>query len=172
MKKMLLLLLVFPALFADAQNSRPVSITAGGTLNFRTRGLGQNDAGFGLFAGTALFARNKLQLLVEASATTFSGDKLLYFDARGNAAKSPLIHRIHAGPQYHVTQKLAVAATYGAVWHRIRATDFTLDDGLKLNVTAFPGEKSRLAVQLFAAAIPATEASINYLGLGLGYRCL
>ena len=78
---------------------------ATGNFNFKTKGLAMNDAGFGIGFDASLFAKHKLQLLLETNADVFIGDKELLVDAQGRENKSPTIYSIKAGPQFFILKE-------------------------------------------------------------------
>ena len=103
-----------------------------GNFNFKTKGLAMNDAGFGIGFDASLFAKHKLQLLLETNANVFIGDKELLVDAQGRENKSQTIYSIKAGPQFFIFERIALSTTFGVAWHSVKAIDFTCDFGLRL----------------------------------------
>ena len=170
MKYLLLIIISISSLPCFGQAAKFIDLQVIGNINFKTRGLATNDAGVGINLDAALFSTHKLQLLVEGSSAVFIGDKLLVTDSMERKAESAVIHSITAGLQYFISKKIAVSVLYGFNWHRIRAFEFTQDDGYKFCVTGFTGNKKRTLIQFFMVDVPRKEIDIRYFGIGIGYK--
>jgi hypothetical protein len=154
--------------FGQLENATTFRATA--NFNITLNGLASNEAGAGLGLDASFFSKHRLQALLETSADFFIGDKLLVVDANGKAAKSASVYSIKAGPQFFVTKNLAIAATYGLSWHVVREFNYTVDGGFKYSITGFLGQQRRFVTKLFLVNIPASEQTIQYLGLAAGLR--
>jgi hypothetical protein len=53
MKSLIIVILCFLSLTTYGQFDKPFSITASGNFNFKTKGFGMNDAGFGINLGAS-----------------------------------------------------------------------------------------------------------------------
>lgn len=170
--KPIIIIVIFCFLLARSygQFDRSFSIITSANFNFNTKGLATNEAGVGISADAILFAKHKLQLLIETSSERFIGDKLLTVDARGRENKNAAIYTIKAGPQFFLSKKIALSTTIGPAWHSIEAVGFTRDYGLKFAVAGFLGHKRRLVARIFMVDIPNDNLNIRYLGLQLGFR--
>ena len=152
-----------------AQNSRPVNLLATGNFNSKLRGFGTNNAGVGLSLNASFFARHKLQLLAEANAETFFGNKLLIINQEGKESKAPAIYSFTAGPQFFISKNIALSVTYGPYRYSIEDIGFTNDFGFRFGITGFAGRKKRFVTKLFMTEIPKSY-DIQYFGIGVGYR--
>ena len=149
------------------------SVTLNATINFDAtlNGLATNDVGSGLGIDASFFSKHRLHALIETSADWFFGDKLLVYDSTiGKSAKSAAVYSIKAGPQFFVTKHIALSATYGPAWHVVRNFRYSLDDGFKLSVTAFMGNRRHFVTRLFLVDIPSGQQTIRYVGLAVGVR--
>lgn len=170
MKPLIILVFCFLSTQSYCQFDKSFSLITSANFNFNTKGLATNEAGVGISADAILFAKHKLQLLIETSADRFIGDKLLIVDDQGRENKNAAIYIIHAGPQFFLSKAIALSATIGPAWHSIEAVGFTRDYGLKFAAAGFLGHKRRLVARIFMVNIPNDNLNIQYLGLQLGFR--
>lgn len=170
MKLIIIIIFCFLSTLSYGQFDKSFSVITAANFNFNTKGLATNEAGVGIGVDAMLFAKHKLQLLIETSADQFFGDKLLTVDARGRENKNAAIYTIKAGPQFFLSKKIALLTTIGPAWHSIEAVGFTRDYGLKFAVAGFLGHKRRLVARIFMVDIPRDNLNIQYLGLQLGFR--
>jgi hypothetical protein len=170
MKILIIAILCSLSLTSYAQFEKPLSLTAGSNFNFKTKGLGMNDAGFGINLDASLFAKHKLQLLVETGSAIFIGNKLRIVYADGTENKNPVIYSIKAGPRFFISKNIALSATFGPEWHSASAVSFTADNSFKFAATGFFGVKRRLVAEIFMVDTPKDSVNIRYFGIGLGYR--
>jgi hypothetical protein len=170
MKTTITVILIYLSLPTFGQFNKFLTLNANGSFDFKTKGLGTNDAGVGLTLDGTIFANHKLQLLLEASTDGFIGDKLLIVDAQGRSPKSAVIYSMRVGPQFFILKNIAISTTYGPFWHRIRAYEFTNDYGFKFGITTFFGKNRRFTSRVFIVTIPKDIVDIQYFGLGIGYR--
>ena len=149
------------------------STTFRATVNFNIvlDGLATNDAGIGVGLDASFFSQKRLQALLETSADRFIGDKLMVADPiTGEETKSAAIYSVKAGPQFFITNNLALAVTYGPSWHVIRDFKYKLDYGLKYSVIGFFGAQKNFITKLFLVNIPVGAQKIQYIGIAAGYR--
>ena len=170
MKILLILVFSFLSTKSYCQFDKSFSLIASANLNLKTRGLATNDAGVGISLDALLFAKHKLQLLVETGTDKFIGDKLFIVDDKGRQNKTATIHTIKAGPQFFLTKNIALSTTIGPAWHSIRAIGFSRDYGFKFAVTGFLGVKRRIVTKIFMVEILKDNLNVRYFGLQLGYR--
>ena len=170
MKTLIILFFSFLSTKSYCQFYKSFSLITSANLNFKTRGLATNDAGVGINLDALLFAKHKLQLLLETSTEKFIGDKLFIIDDQGRQNKTATIYTIKAGPQFFVTKNIALSTTIGPAWHSVRAIGFSRDYGFKFAVTGFLGDKRRFVTKVFMVEILKDNLNIRYFGLQLGYR--
>ena len=170
MKSLIIVILFFSSVWSFGQFDRFTSVNASLGFDFKTKGLGTNDAGFGLMIDGSLFANHKFQLLIENSEEVFIGNKLLVADSLGRKAKSDVINSIRAGAQIFLSRNIAISTTYGPAWHRIYAYEFTRDFGFLFSITTFLGHDKRFTSKLFMATISGDVRNIKYFGFRVGYR--
>ena len=153
------------------QFEKATTFRATANFNIVLDGLATNDAGVGLGLDASFFSKSRLQALIETSADRFIGDKLLVVNpTTGKEAKSAAIYSIKVGPQFFITRRFALAATYGPAWHVLRDFDYTIDYGFKYSITGFLGKQKRLVTKVFMVNIPVEEQQIQYLGFSAGFR--
>lgn len=170
MKLLIILIFCFLSTKSYCQFDKSFSFVTSANLDFKTKGLATNEAGMGMSLDAFLFAKHKLQLIIETSADQFIGDKLLIEDAQGRENKRAAIYTIKAGPQFFLSKKIALSTTIGPAWHSIEAVGFTRDYGFKFGITGFPGHKRRLVTKIFMVDILRDNLNIQYFGLQLGFR--
>ncbi|HEX2534850.1 MAG TPA: hypothetical protein VHK69_13990 [Chitinophagaceae bacterium] len=154
-----------------AQFNRSVTLRAMANINLAKSGLGNNDAGAGLGLDASFFSRKRLQVLVEAAGDRFIGDKMLEVDPlTGEEAGNAAVYSFRAGPQYFITREIALALTYGPTWHSVRSFNATLSGGFKGSFTGFTGAQKRFVAKLYFVSVPDPVQSLQYFGVGLGYR--
>jgi hypothetical protein len=172
MKYLFILLFSLSAVTACfGQFQKPVTFRATANFNIALGGLATNDAGIGLGLDAAFFSKNRLQALFETSADRFVGDKLLILDPITNKeAKSAAVYSVKVGPQFFISDNLALAATYGPAWYVLRDFDYTSDYGFKYSITGFLGKQKRFVTKVFMVNIRAGERNIQYLGIAAGFR--
>ncbi len=157
---------------AYCQFEKPFNLVASVNADFGLKGLANNEVGMGAGVEAFLFAKNKLQLLVEGGAERFIGDKLYVEDGRGRENKTAAIYSLKAGPQFFVSDRIALSATMGPAWHSIREVGFTTDIGFKYALAAYLGYQRRIVTKIFMANIRDNNLQIRYFGLQFGYRFL
>lgn len=156
---------------AFSQFNKPVSASTTARLSAVINGLATNEAGYGVGVDVAFFSKNRVQLLVESSWDCFIGDKLLVIDpVSGKEARKATVYAFGVGPQVFLSKRLAFSATYGPAWHVLRNIHYSLDDGFKVSLTGFSGNKDHFMAKLFGAAVPTRERTIQYVGLAVGLR--
>jgi hypothetical protein len=157
-------------IISSAQFDKAVSFRSTAIFDFKVKGMFINDAAFGLGFDAAFFAKHKLMSIIETSAEKFVGDKLLAIDSvTGEHLTKAAILGVKAGAQFFLIKQLAVSATCGPTWHIARASDYSLDIGIKYCLTGFLGQKRKLVTKFFLVNIPA-DRRISYLGVALGWR--
>ena len=170
MKTLIILVCSFLSTKSYCQFDKSFSLITSANLNLKTKGLATNDAGVGISLDALLFAKHKLQLLVETGTDKFIGDKLFIVDDQGRQNKTATIYTIKAGPQFFLTKNIALSTTIGPAWHSIRAIGFSRDYGFKFAITGFHGVKRRIVTKIFLVEILKDNLNIRYFGLQLGYR--
>ena len=170
MKITITAILIYLSLPTSGQSNKFLTLNANIAFNFKTKGLGTNDAGVGFALDGTIFANHKLQLLIEASTDDFFGDKLFIVDAQGRNTKSAVIYSMRVGPQLFILKNIAISTTVGPFWHRVRAYEFTNDFGFKFGITTFFGKNKRFNSRFFMTTIPKEIVDIQFFGLGIGYR--
>ena len=170
MKLLFFLLFSLTTIYSLAQFQNPISVRVTGNLNAALNGLGADDAGLGFGVEASLFAKHKLQPIIESNFDHFFGDKVYYFDPLTGKEAKTNIYTIKVGLQYFVTKNLALSLSYGPCWYKVRDYEHTRDDGFKYCITTFLGTKRRFLVSLFTVRISAEDRNIHYLGMGAGYR--
>lgn len=170
MKALTSILLCFASFYSFGQLNKQVTLAATGHLLVKAKGSSLNDAGYGVNVGAALFARHKLQLLVETSGDWFVGNKLLKLDPQGREDKVAVMYSVKAGVQLFILRNIALSATTGPAWHAIQAPGFTTTYGFRYSATGFWGQRKRFVTQLFTVHTPKSTLMTQYIGLGLGYR--
>lgn len=152
------------------QFDKSFHLVASANADVGLRGLANNEVGMGVGVDAFLFAKNKLQVLVEAGAERFIGDKLYVLDARGRENKTAAIYTLKAGPQFFVSNRISLSATVGPGWHSVRDIGFTTDIGFKYAIAAYLGDQRRSVTKIFMVNIPNKNLRIRYFGLQFGYR--
>jgi hypothetical protein len=170
MKLLIILIICFLSTKSYCQFNKSFSLITSVNFDFKTKGLATNEAGAGISLDAIVFAKHKLQLLIETSADQFIGDKSFAEDAQGRENKSATIYTIKAGPQFFLSKRIALSTTIGPAWHSIEAVGFTRNYGFKFTVTGFLGHKRKLVTNLFMVDIPKDNLNIQYFGLQLGFR--
>ena len=170
MKYLLCLVICLVSLGAAGQLNKPVSVFTSGNVMFKTKGTNYNSTGVGLYVGASFFSTHKLQLLVESSVDNFFGDKVYYTSAAGKPINKVILYSVKAGPRVFVTRHIALSATFGQIWHSIRAESFTRSYGLQYGATGFIGRKKRFVTRLFMVHNLKNDEISQYAGAGLGYR--
>ena len=170
MKTLIILIFCFVSAKSYSQFDKPFSLITSVNLDFKLKGLATNETGVGINIDAILFAKHKLQLLLQTSADQFIGDKSLIIDAQGRENKSATIYTIHAGPQYFVSKRIALSTTIGPAWHSIQAIGFSHDLGFKFAATGFLGPKRKLVTRIFMVNIIKENLNVRYFGLQLGFR--
>lgn len=156
--------------YSYTQFNKQVSLVASTNFNFRTRGLGLNDAGLGLNVNAIVFAKHKLQLLLETSVDAFIGSKAFSYLDEGRLNKTPLFYTLKAGPQFFLFKHLALSATAGPASYSFESVGFMTACAFKFAVTGFLGQEKRLATSVILVKIPNKNIDIQYLGFQIGYR--
>jgi hypothetical protein len=172
MKSLIIIIFCFLSTKSYCQFDKPFSLITSVNLDFKLKGLATNEAGLGINIDAILFAKHKLQLLVETSGDQFIGDKTYIVDAQGRENKTATIYTINAGPQFFVSKTFALSTTTGPAWHSIEDIGFTRDYGFKFAVTGFLGHKRKLVSRIFMVNILKNNLNIQYFGLQLGFRLL
>lgn len=170
MRPLIILIFCFLSIKSYCQFDKPFNLIASANFDFKLKGLATNDAGMGLNLDAILFAKHRLQLLIETSADRFIGDKFLIIDAQGRENKNAAIYTIEAGPQFFLSKRIALSATIGPAWHSIEAFSFTRDCGFKFAATGFLGHKRRLVTRIFMVDILKENLNVQYFALQLGFR--
>lgn len=170
MRLLPIILAIFSTTVSHSQLDKKVSVNATGNFNVSLAGLGTDDAGLGLNMQTSFFAKNRLQLTTEAVSELFFGNKVYHEDPQTGKNAQARIHSLRIGPQIFLTRNIAVAATYGPAWHKIREFDYTLDYGYKLSVNSFLGQRRRFVAMASFVNVQAEAQNLQYLSFGLGYR--
>lgn len=167
---LLFFLLALSPAISHCQFNKCISANATAHFNIATSGLSPDDAGVGVNLQTSFFAKHKVQLTTEAVSELFFGNKVFYEDPQTGKNAKASMHSIRIGPQVFLTKNIAVAATYGLTWHKIREFDYSADDGYKLSINSFVGKSRRMVAKASFVTIPAESRRIQYLSFGLGYR--
>jgi hypothetical protein len=175
MKALTVFTLLLLSLGSLAQRQKPVSIRMTGQYTVTVEGIGLNTAGLGIGAAGSFFARKRLQLLTEAYMDRYVGDKVLVLDQQGRPLPDACLLTVHAGPQVFFSRSLALAATYGAAWHRYRERSFTLDHAVRTSITGYFGSSDHFILQAYWTLVPRAYTrgmDIQQVGVGAGYRLL
>jgi hypothetical protein len=170
MRLLLLALLSLTATVSYAQFDKSVSVNATVNFNVALSGLGTDDAGLGINLQTSFFSKKRLQLTTEAVSEAFFGNKVLYEDAQAGKAAKTRLHGFRIGPQVFLTRNIAVSATYGPTWHKVRVFGYTHDYGYKVSVNSFLGAGRRLVARASFVNTYAEVQKLEYLSIGIGYR--
>jgi len=169
MRHLILILFLITAVSGFSQFDKSISLRTTGNFNVALGGLGVDDAGVGFGLDASFLSKHRLQAIVETSLDHFFGDKSLYIDRiTGKDAKTN-IYSIKAGPQFFITRNLALSATYGPTWYKVRDFDYTRNYGFKYSITGFFGERKRFIAKVFMVNIPAQDRKIQYLGFAAGF---
>ena len=170
MKVLLLILSIFSIEFCGAQKVRPVSLEIGGQFNFRTEGLGMNDAGLG-FEARALFpAAKRLKLVAETGVNAFIGNKLLIYPGEGRQNETAMDWKFQAGPQVNFSRKIAASFTYGLNHYSYAMPGYDNAGGYTARILGYSGKRNRLVTSLFLSRIHSQTAPIRFMGFNLAYR--
>ena len=170
MRLLFLALLALSSTVSYAQFDKNVSTNATANFNIALAGLGTDDAGVGLNLQTSFFAKNRLQLTTEAASELFVGNKVYYEDPQTGKNAKTRMHSLRIGPQIFLARNVAISATYGLAWHKVREFDYTLEYSYKVSVNSFLGTNRRLVAKASFVNVQATGQSLQYLSFGLGYR--
>ncbi len=170
MRTLFLIFFSIKAVSCFAQFDKSVSLGATGNFNIALGGLGVDDAGVGFGLDASFFSKHRLQAIGEINFDHFFGDKSLYIDPISGKDAKTNNYSIKAGPQFFIFKNLAIAATYGPSWYKVRDFDYTRDYGFKYSITGLLGERRRLIAKVFIVNIPAKDLKIQYLGFAAGYR--
>jgi hypothetical protein len=170
MRILALTLLIITPLFGFTQLIKNTSLQATGTIDVILKGLFMNEVGAGIGFDALFFSKHKLQAIIETNADYFVGDKFLVWDTlSGKQAKSAKVYSIKAGPQFFVSKRIAISATYGPSWHTARSINYSITGDFKYSVTAYLGPKKCFIIKLFLLNILA-ERTIQYIGFSVGRR--
>lgn len=155
---------------AHAQFNKFISVRAGVQLDLRTDFPSLDDVGAGFNFDVSLFAKGRLMLLTSVHKDWFAGDKLYIQYGSGRINNISTAHGISAGPEYFINRNVAISATYGLFQHSIREDGYFTDDGLRVGVTAYTGNKRRFVLKLCRTDIFNSRRHMSYHSIGLGWR--
>lgn len=168
MKAVLIALFVLQTFCAAAQ--KKLSLAAVGNVNVATKGLGLNDAGFGLAVAANALPKHALQPKVEAGIDRFIGDKLLALDANGNALnRNPAVWSTKAGVELFPASSYSLSAAYGLAHYSWKGE--TVNHGIfKAALAVYFGQGRKGLFALSYSALP--NRGIRFFGLHAGFRFL
>ena len=172
MKVLLLTLSVLSIGFCNAQKVHPVSLEFGGQFNFRTRGLGMNDAGLGLETRVLFPVAKRLKLVAETGVNVFIGNKLMIYPGEGRQNETAMNWKFQAGPQVNISRKLAVSFTYGLNHYSFAMVGYDNTGGYTTRLLGYLGKRNRLVTSLFVSGIHSNSTPIRFWGFNLACRIL
>lgn len=172
MKVLLLLITIFSISYCSAQKSHPVSIECGGQFNFKTMGLGMNDAGLGAEIRALVPVVKKLRLVAETGVNAFIGNKLLIYPGEGRQNETAMDWKFQMGPQVNFSGKFAASFTYGLNHYSFAMPGYDNAGGYTARVLGYIGKRNRLVTSLFLSRIRSQISPIRFMGFNLACRIL
>lgn len=165
-----ILLLLFSASSTLAQKNYSLFVSA--NFDFLTKGLGTNDAGFGLTLHSNFFTKQRLQLKAEVSLDHFIGNKLLMVDSLGNHYYgNPTMLSIKAGPEIFIARKISVSALYGLVRYKFFA-DEIYSESIKIALVVQPPKHKNMRIGFYFTKLPDSKSAVHYFGINVGFRII
>lgn len=172
MKALLIILSILSIEFCGAQKVRPFSLEIGGQFNFKTKGLGMNDAGLGIEVRTLFPAAKKLKLVTETGVNAFTGNKLMIYPGIGRQNKTAMDWKLQAGPQVNFSKKIAASFTYGLNHYSVAMPGYANAGGFTARILSYAGKHNRLITSLFLSRFPGESTPIQFMGFNLACRIL
>ena len=106
-----ILILQLSVLFSFAQFESFFTVRTLAHANFLVKAPSLDDAGGGFGIDIGLFSKNRLMLVTTIHYDRFICDKSMTIPDVGRVNKGGTVYGVQAGPEYHLTKRVAVSVT-------------------------------------------------------------